>query len=399
MAIDFGRAARGIATGYLTAKVADTARQDEINGEFIQAAASNYFNEDRPNFLKQEELRYNNFLRIKRDKGLAFAQLADSEAGGFATTSEVGTNNFLRTVAQLKPDQIQAIETNYNERKSERVQTFNEKNAYLKNYFKGLPGGLADNTLEIQLPDEGKDVGITGIKQDMPMEAATAEPATGLLDITSNVYNIDNTAHRNIESKAATQFNQLFFDRVQQKYNFSIPGDKNDDGSFKDSRYPTLQVLKEGYADAVKQGYEFGFEVYARDKFIQRVMESRGITGYTGLLPPETQAAEAATTEAAATTTETKAVPEDGKKFDAPDTSQIGVKEDAKINILSNRTMEGGGTSSAAVVLNDLREIIAKISDSPSLSDDEKEERIELAKQRARDRIQSMGLDLDKFNI
>ena len=61
--------------------------------------------------------------------------------------------------------------------------------------------------------------------------------------------------------------------------------------------------------------------------------------------------------------------------------------------------MEGGGTSSAAVVINDLREIIAKISDSPSLSADEKEKRIELAKQRARERIQSMGLDLDKFNI
>ena len=34
MAIDFGRAARGIATGYLSAKVADTAAQDELNREF-----------------------------------------------------------------------------------------------------------------------------------------------------------------------------------------------------------------------------------------------------------------------------------------------------------------------------------------------------------------------------
>ena len=152
--------------------------------------------------------------------------------------------------------------------------------------------------------------------------------------------------------------------------------------------------------DKVKNDdYEFGFEVYARDKFIQLIMESRGIKGYTGTLPPEAPAVEAGTTEAAATTTETKAVPEDGKKFDRPDTSQIGVKEDANINIQSLRTMEGGGASSAAVVINDLREIIAKISDSPSLSADEKEKRIELAKQRARERIQSMGLDLDKFNI
>ena len=34
-----------------------------------------------------------------------------------------------------------------------------------------------------------------------------------------------------------------------------------------------------------------------------------------------------------------------------------------------------------------------------SEADDEKEKRIELAKQRARERIQSMGLDLDQFNI
>ena len=123
-------------------------------------------------------------------------------------------------------------------------------------------------------------------------------------------------------------------------------------------------------------------------------MESRGITGYTGLLPQETPAAEATTT-----TAESKAVPEDGKKFDAPDTSQIGVKEDAKINLQSKRKVEGGGFGSAGTVINDLRDIIARISDSPSLSDDEKEKRIDIAKQRTRDRLQSMGLDLNKFNI
>jgi len=51
MAIDFGRAARGIATGYLTAKVADTAQRDKQNGLFIQAAAEKYFNEDKPQFV------------------------------------------------------------------------------------------------------------------------------------------------------------------------------------------------------------------------------------------------------------------------------------------------------------------------------------------------------------
>jgi hypothetical protein len=124
-------------------------------------------------------------------------------------------------------------------------------------------------------------------------------------------------------------------------------------------------------------------------------MDSRGIKGYTGTLPPEAPVAETKTTEAAATT-ETKAVPGDNKKFDV---DQIGVKEDAKVNILSNRTMEGGGTSSAATVINDLRDIIARISDSPSLSDDEKSKRIDIARSRAKEKIQAMGLDPDNFNL
>ena len=43
MAIDFGRAARGIATGYLSAKIADTEAQDELNREFILQARKNIF--------------------------------------------------------------------------------------------------------------------------------------------------------------------------------------------------------------------------------------------------------------------------------------------------------------------------------------------------------------------
>jgi len=247
-------------------------------------------------------------------------------------------------------------------------------------------------------PNEGQDIAEVGVKQDVAptteMKSIMEIEGTG-----SGMYDFNNTAHRQLERIGATQFNQLFFDRNTQRFNFAISGDKNKQGDFVDSRYPTVQLLKQGYADAVKQGYEFGFEVYARDKFIQLVMDSRGIKGYTGTLPPEAPAVEAGTTEAAATTTETKAVPEDGKKFDKPDTSKIGVKEDANINIQSLRTMEGGGASSAAVVINDLRDIIARISDSPSLSDDEKNKRIDIARSRAKERLEAMGLDPDNFNL
>ena len=56
-------------------------------------------------------------------------------------------------------------------------------------------------------------------------------------------------------------------------------------------------------------------------------------------------------------------------------------KEDLGINLQSIRKMEGGGAGSPATVINDLRDIISRISNSASLSDDEKSKRVDIAKQ------------------
>ena len=394
MAIDFGRAARGIATGYLTAKVADTAAQDELNREFILQATNQYFNVDKPNFIADEKKRSANIDFIATKLSPVYANYADANN---ITLSDVNTRDFISSINDLSNEDKFKLESTITQRKKTRTQTFDEKNKFITDQFANLKGGPGSmNITSMFFPNEGQDIAEVGVKQgDVP---TTEMKSIMEIEGTGGMYDFNNTAHRQLERIGATQFNQLFFDRNTQRFNFAISGDKKD-GEFVDSRYPTVQLLKKGYADAVKQGYEFGFEVYARDKFIQLVMDSRGIKGYTGTLPPEAPAVEAGTTEAAATTTETKAVPEDGKKFDAPDTSQIGVKEDAKINILSKRPLEGGGFGSAATVINDLRDIIARISDSPSLSDDEKSKRIDIARSRAKERLEAMGLDPDNFNL
>ena len=394
MAIDFGRAARGIATGYLTAKVADTAAQDELNRQFILQATDQYFNVDKPNFIADEKKRSANIKFIATELSPVYANYADANN---ITLNDVNTRDFINSINDLSNEDKFKLESTITQRKKERTQTFDEKNKFITDQFANLKGGPGSmNITNMFFPNEGQDIAEVGVKQgDVP---TTEMKSIMEIEGTGGMYDFNNTAHRQLERIGATQFNQLFFDRNTQRFNFAISGDKKD-GEFVDSRYPTVQLLKKGYAEAVKQGYEFGFEVYARDKFIQLVMDSRGIKGYTGTLPPEAPAVEAGTTEAAATTTETKAVPEDGKKFDKPDTSQIGVKEDAKINIQSKRPLEGGGFGSAATVINDLRDIIARISDSPSLSDDEKSKRIDIARSRAKERLEAMGLDPDNFNL
>ena len=396
MAIDFGRAARGIATGYLTAKVADTAAQDDLNRQYILQATDQYFNVDKPTFVADEKKRSANIDFIATKLSPVYANYADANN---ITLSDVNTRDFISSINDLSNQDKFKLESTIVQRKKQRTQTFDEKNKFITDQFANLKGGPgAMNITNMFFPNEGKDISEVGINQtEAPVSTAPMQSIMEIEGTGSGVYDFNNTSHRQLERIGATQFNQLFFDRNTQRFNFTISGDKGKDGDFVDSRYPTVQLLKKGYADAIKEGYEFGFEVYARDKFIQLIMDSRGIKGYTGTLPPEVAATEATTTES--TIQDNKAVPDDGKKFDPPDTSQIGAKEDVKINLKSKRAVEGGGFGSAATVINDLRDIIARISDSPSLSDDEKSNRIDTARARAKERLEAMGLDSDNFNL
>jgi len=380
MAIDFGRAARGIATGYLSAKVADTAAQDELNRDFILEARNQYFNVDKPNFIADEKKRDANISYIATELSPVYANYADAQN---ITLSDVNSRDFVDSVGNLSNEDKFKLESTITQRKRERTKTFDENNAFITEQFNNLKGGFGSmNMTKMFFPNEGEDIAEVGVKQ---MTTASI-PSLKEIQGGGTIYNFDD--HRVPRNNASNFFTGFFVNDLRQpSVSFA-----------KDTPQAVLMnELLKGYDEAVEAGFNKGKYEYARLKYIDQELKREGITGFpTGFPTVE----EVKTTETKPEVTQdTKAVPQDGKKFDAPDTSQIGVKDDANINIKSIRPLEEGGTSSASVVINDLREIIAKISDSPSLSADEKEKRIETAKQRARERIQSMGLDLDKFNI
>ena len=389
MAIDFGRVARGVATGYLTAKVADTAAQDELNREFILQASDQYFNVDKPQFVADERKRSANIDFISTKLSPVYANYADANN---ITLSDVNTRDFISSINDLSNEDKFKIESTITQRKKTRTQTFDEKNKFITDQFKNLKGGPGSmNITSMFFPNEGQDIAEVGVKQGI---AAPTDDMQSMMQIqgTGNNFDIMIGRHATIASQADTDFRNFFRNDVGQA---SI--------SFAESaaQYPLQQELLKGYDEAEAAGFNKGKYEYARLNYIDQELKREGITGFPTGFPTveEAKTTEAGTTGAAATTTETKAVPEDGKKFDAPDTSQIGVKEDAKINILSKRPLEGGGFGSAATVINDLRDIIARISDSPSLSDDEKSKRIDIARSRAKERLEAMGLDPDNFNL
>ncbi len=64
MAIDFGRIARGVATGYLSAKIANTEANDKLNADIHKAAGVNFYTNTLPEHQKKERVREREFKQI-----------------------------------------------------------------------------------------------------------------------------------------------------------------------------------------------------------------------------------------------------------------------------------------------------------------------------------------------
>ena len=387
--VDIARAVRGISTGYLRAKIADTAAQDKLNQEFILAAKDQYYNVDKPQFVADEKKRSANIKFIATELSPVYANYADAND---YTLSDVNTRAFVDKIGDLSNEDQYKLESTIASRKKERVQSFDDKNKFIQDQFlkmKGAPGDI--NMMKVFFPNEGQDIAQVGINQtDQTTEATkTTEPMKSIMQIEgtgSGVYNFDD--HRVPRNNASNFFTGFFVNDLRQP-SISFPKGT--------PQAVLMNELLKGYDEAEAAGFNKGKYEYARLNYIDQELKREGITGFPTGFP--TAKKDKITEIKSNIPQKTKAVPGDNQKFDAPDVSKIGVKEDANINIQSQRQIEGGGTGSAAAVINDLREIISKISDSPSLSDDEKEKRIEIAKDRARERIKSMGLDLDQFNI
>ena len=64
MAINFGRMARGVATGYLSAKIANTEAYDKLKGDIHKAAGINFYTNTYPEWQKKERVREREFKQV-----------------------------------------------------------------------------------------------------------------------------------------------------------------------------------------------------------------------------------------------------------------------------------------------------------------------------------------------
>ena len=171
MAIDFGRAARGIATGYISEVVKDRERADKEKYENLQYAKRQYFEVDKPAFIKQEEVRENNYNIISGTLSPVYANYGDALG---VTLNNESTKLFLKQIKDKSNEEQYRIQSSYIDRKKGRIKSFNERTSEVRESLVNLPGGPGSmNMMNYFFPNEGEDPAEVGIGQGQ---------ATGTMD-------------------------------------------------------------------------------------------------------------------------------------------------------------------------------------------------------------------------
>ena len=161
MAIDFGRAAQGIATGYLQAKIRNTEANDALKANTLMRVGETLIGETIPNAVAAEEERRNNYNMLASKYSPNFAEVADVsgytlDAASMKKLEEDLEANNLNEEALKNAN----FETDFNTRYNQRVESAQSKyGTILKQLGVDGIGSLGYNTVEALVkPMETEDM-------------------------------------------------------------------------------------------------------------------------------------------------------------------------------------------------------------------------------------------------
>ena len=162
MAIDWGRMARGIGTGYLSAKIANTEANDEMNANIIEKAGLNFYENTLPEFQKNEKSRKSTYAKVSAQYGPDVAEYMDQNDFIVGDASDyknivtlLGSNDGMNET-KLKAYLEAASTGTYAERSGERVTGIQDREKTIM----GLTSGsskIGNMTAEL-LVDGGKEI-------------------------------------------------------------------------------------------------------------------------------------------------------------------------------------------------------------------------------------------------
>ena len=162
MAIDWGRMGRGIATGYLGAKIANTEANDAMNADIIKRAGLNFYENTLPEFQKKETSRKETYGKVSAQYGSDVAEYMDQNGFIVGDASDyknivtlLGSNDGLNET-KLKAYLEATSAGTYGERAEKRVTSIQDREKTIM----GLTSGsskIGNMTAEL-LVDGGKEI-------------------------------------------------------------------------------------------------------------------------------------------------------------------------------------------------------------------------------------------------
>jgi len=222
MAIDFGRMAKGVATGYLSAKIANTEANDALNARIIERAGLNFYESTLPEWEAGEKVRKETYSKVSSRYGKDVANYMDQN--GFTDYTEIvemlGANNKMNET-RLKAYLEGTSAGTYAERAEERASKIQNKEKTIM----GLTSGsskIGNMTAELLLKDDetATDAG-TGVVPETTTEEVTVP---GEMVPGTPIKKMDTTETREVpvESKASKlpTYEEIFGDTTGAETNF-----------------------------------------------------------------------------------------------------------------------------------------------------------------------------------
>lgn len=232
MAIDFGRMARGVATGYLSAKIANTEANDRLKEDIIRQSGENFYNNTLPEFQKREKNRENTYNQVSKIYGNDVAEYFDQsgfitgQANDFSTINDMlsENNNFNRD--KLKA-YLEAVEGGtYSSRKEKRFSSISDQEKFVmgnltKNGFgtNTLMSQLGRDTTEEQPMVPAETQAVAPVPPEMAEDTTTTklpsfEEIFGTTSEDRVFKNLDREDQMPIRNRALSEFNALFRDEL-----------------------------------------------------------------------------------------------------------------------------------------------------------------------------------------
>ena len=294
MAIDFGRMARGIATGYLGQKLANTAANDELKAGIIERAGINFYENTLPDFQKKEKNRSETYSKISNRYSPEIAEYMDQN--GFITggandyaniVKELGANNNFNET-QLKAYLEATDAGTYESRRSTRVSDIQDREKFV---MSGLENNQIGNmTAKLFL---SKDETMTDATADTAPKTTTEEvtvpgemvPGTPIKtmdtvetrEVPVESKTLDLPSYADIFGDNTTETKQTVYTNMKREDQIAY-GKRSDnqfDSNFKNDVSGLItvpKIYKDAYQDLPKdQKDKTSLIAYARDRYLKEV--------------------------------------------------------------------------------------------------------------------------------